>query len=142
MIRAFETRDLEQVMRLWLEGNLQAHGFLGEAYWRENVPAVEAAIGEAEVYVYEAEGRLLGFIGLKDSYVAGIFVDRQARSGGIGGRLLEFAKERKDSLSLHVYAENSRAVRFYLREGFKRRKTQRSQGQEEYEMVWERSRGR
>lgn len=138
VIRAFEKNDLEQVMGLWLEGNLQAHAFMGEACWREHIPAVREAIGQAEVYVYEERGQILGFIGLEDSYIAGIFVDSRARSKGIGRQLLETAKEGRESLSLYVYAKNIRAVRFYLREGFKRQEARMEEGQEEYRMVWRR----
>ena len=36
MIRKFEERDLETVMELWLAGNLQAHSFIPERYWKDS----------------------------------------------------------------------------------------------------------
>ena len=36
MIRKFEERDLETVMELWLAGNLQAHSFIPEQYWKDS----------------------------------------------------------------------------------------------------------
>ncbi len=32
-IRKFEKKDTEQVMRIWLDGNIETHGFVPEAYW-------------------------------------------------------------------------------------------------------------
>ena len=60
--------------------------------------------------------------------------------GGSGGRWLERAKEGRESLTLHVYRENSPAVRFYQREGFAIRAAEREEntGREEYHMEWHR----
>ena len=57
-----------------------------------------------------------------------------------GRALLERAKERRESLTLHVYRENSPAVRFYQREGFAIRAAEREEntGREEYHMEWRR----
>ena len=54
--------------------------------------------------------------------------------------LLERAKEGRESLTLHVYRENSPAVRFYQREGFAIRAAEREEntGREEYHMEWHR----
>ena len=40
MIRTFKKEDTEAVMRIWLNGNLEAHGFVPADYWRENLPMV------------------------------------------------------------------------------------------------------
>ena len=49
-------------------------------------------------------------------------------------------KEGRESLTLHVYRENSPAVRFYQREGFAIRAAEREEntGREEYHMEWHR----
>lgn len=33
MIRMFDARDLDQVMELWLNGNIEAHDFIPRNYW-------------------------------------------------------------------------------------------------------------
>ncbi len=123
MIRSMEKADLPEVMRIWLETNVKAHDFISEEYWRKNAAAVQELLPKAEVYVYEAENdaAIAGFLGMTDNYIAGIFVCGQAQSNGIGKRLLCFAKEKKERLTLHIYRKNERAVRFYQREGFLRR---------------------
>ena len=94
---------------------------------------------EAELYVWEDEGGVQGFVGLDGDYIAGIFVRDGARSRGIGKTLLDLAKSLRSSLTLNVYQRNSRAVSFYLREGFSLRSesVDENTGETEYLMGWE-----
>ncbi|HJD46568.1 MAG TPA: GNAT family N-acetyltransferase [Candidatus Mediterraneibacter norfolkensis] len=152
MIRGLQYEDLDRVAEIWLSANLQAHDFIPAGYWKENFPAVKEMLPQAEVYVYEAgseeeafddlfpgRNEILGFIGLNGEYIEGIFVCREARSMGVGRKLLEHAKKRKGKLSLNVYQKNIQAVRFYQREGFQieREKTDENTGEKEYLMTWE-----
>ena len=79
---------------------------------------VKEALLQVEVYVYESDGRVQGFIGLDGEYIEGIFVSDEMQSHGIGKALLDYAKSRKSELRLNVYQKNTRAIRFYQREGF------------------------
>ncbi len=139
MIREFRITDLEKVMDLWLQGNLQAHDFISGKYWKDHLEQVREMLPEAEVYVYEnpVTGALEGFVGLSDNYLAGIFVKEEARSRGIGRALLEHVKIIRPGLTLRVYEKNSRAVQFYLREGFAilSREVEESTGEREYVMA-------
>lgn len=49
MIRRFEERDTERVMRIWLEGNLGAHDFIPGTYWRAQYAQVQEQLAQAEV---------------------------------------------------------------------------------------------
>jgi putative acetyltransferase len=109
MIREFQTSDTEQVMQIWLNGNEDAHPFIFREYWRSNFSMVQEQLLQAEVFVYEKDGKIRGFIGITDGYIAGIFVDRNCRSCGIGKQLLEYVKqthsndlERKTVTSIRV----------------------------------------
>lgn len=114
----FDARDLDQVMELWLNGNIEAHDFIPRNYWESNAPMVREQLLQAEIYVYETDGKILGFVGLQGDYLAGIFVDRHARSMGIGGQLIHYVQKIRRTLTLNVYRKNQRAMEFYLREGF------------------------
>ncbi len=140
MIRPFLNEDINAVMGLWLASNTQAHGFIPESYWKNNYEEVKRMIPEAEVYVYEKNGRIWGFIGLSGDYIAGIFVDSAVRSQGIGKQLLDHAKTEKSRLTLQVYEKNRRAADFYLRAGFcvQGRQTDEQTGEEEWLMNWDR----
>lgn len=118
MIREFQISDTEQVMKLWLSGNIEAHSFVPEKYWQSHFKEVQEALQQADVWVYNIDGNVHGFIGLINEYIAGIFVDKNYRSKGIGTQLVNFVKEKYDTLSLNVYQENPRAVAFYQSKGF------------------------
>ena len=68
---------------------------------------------KSEVYVAESDNAVVGFIGLQDDFIAGLFIDRNFRSQGIGKQLLEIAKQHHDSLSLPVYADKILSIAFY-----------------------------
>ena len=70
---------------------------------------VRQALLHSEVHVQEAGGKIQGFIGLMDHYIAGIFVDSSVRSQGIGRNLWRRQKENHRSLTLHVYQRNIRS---------------------------------
>ena len=102
MIRKLRNEDVEAVMDIWLYGNIQAHWFICADYWHKNYEYVRRAIKKAEVWVYETDGVIAGFIGLNDDYIAGIFVEYEYRSKGIGKELIDFAKMNRMRLSLDV----------------------------------------
>lgn len=138
MIRKFQKADIEPVMRIWLSANLDAHAFIPAEYWQSNFDPVRSQIAQAEVWVYELETGIQGFIGLAGDYIAGLFVDKSCRSRGIGKQLLDHVKQTHDALSLSVYKRNERAVSFYLREGFSlsSEQTDEATGEAEYTMLW------
>ena len=53
MIRRFETRDLDEVMSLWVHANIESHSFIEADYWKKNYDMVIKLIAEEEVYVAE-----------------------------------------------------------------------------------------
>ena len=139
MIRKYEKNDHERVMKIWLLSNLEAHGFIRQGYWRGCLDSVSDAISAAEVYTALSGSEIVGFIGLNEGHIEGIFVDGEHRSKGVGKSLIDFAKELYPKLSLCVYEKNERAVDFYRREGFwpVRKKPDISTGETEILMRWE-----
>lgn len=139
-IRKMQAADIESVADIWLDTNLKAHDFISPQYWLDNFEAVKGMLIQAEVYVYESENKIQGFIGLSDDYVAGIFVRSGAQSVGIGKQLLDHAKDIKMQLHLSVYQKNTRAVQFYQREAFRiqAENIDENTGEKEYMMGWTR----
>ena len=137
MIRLFEFRDLDRIMEIWLEGNLTAHPFIKEEYWKQNYETVRSMLPNAEVYVFEEDGEVQGFIGMDAEYIAGLFVAEGHRGQGIGHQLISEVK-RKKRLSPHVYEKNIGAVAFYRAEGFRveNRMAEKETGEQEYLMVF------
>lgn len=118
MIRKFNSQDLAVVMQIWLKTNIETHSFIPAAYWKNNFEEVKAALLHAEIYVAEVDDQIVGFIGLNQTIIEGIFVKKGMRSHGIGKQLLDYVKKIKPELQLEVYKENPRAIKFYEREQF------------------------
>lgn len=140
MIRELRKADIDSVAEIWLDTNRKAHAFIPASYWERNFTAVKEMLPQAEVYVYEDEKGIQGFLGLNGEYIEGIFVSEGAQSRGIGKCLLDCAKDRKPALRLNVYQKNVRAIRFYRREGFQIRRSGLDAATDEpdYEMLWQR----
>lgn len=138
MIRKLQRSDINRVAEIWIDTNLKAHDFISEQYWRSNFDMVKEALLQAEVYVYESGGKVQGFIGLDGEYIEGIFVSDGMQSQGIGKALLDYAKSRKSELRLNVYRKNTRAIRFYQREGFSVRSEglDEAVGEKDFLMWW------
>ncbi|MDO5601397.1 MAG: N-acetyltransferase [Oscillospiraceae bacterium] len=138
MVREGGPKDEEAVMALWLAANRQAHAFIEAEYWERCFDAVRRMLPRAEMYIDEKDGELTGFIGLAGTYIEGLFVKEAARSQGVGKQLLDFVKTRKPYLTLKAYQKNSRALHFYMREGFalKEKGIDRETGEPEYLMEW------
>ncbi|MBS7225516.1 MAG: GNAT family N-acetyltransferase [Clostridiaceae bacterium] len=140
VIREFEPHDLEQVMQLWLNGNLDAHDFIPVNYWTSHAEMVRMHLLQAELLVFVQKNTVLGFAGMQGDYLAGIFVDGQHRSNGIGKQLLEHLKQIHPAITLHVYRRNVRALEFYRKEGFQvtAEEWDAQTGENECTMVWHR----
>ena len=118
MIRMLQNIDINSVAGIWLKANLNAHYFISKHYWVSNYELVKKMLAQAEVYVYEDDKMIQGFVGLNAEYIEGIFVSDEMQSCGIGKLLLDYIKDKKVSLRLNVYQKNARAISFYQREGF------------------------
>ena len=138
MIRKLQNVDINKVADIWLKTNLETHDFISGQYWTNNYEAVKKMLPQAEVYVYEDNKIIQGFVGVRDEYIEGIFVSDKMKSHGIGKALLDYIKDKKARLQLNVYQKNVRAMSFYQREGF----TIQSEGldeftgEKEYVMEW------
>ena len=139
MIRELQKADINRVADILLNTNLKAHYFISEQYWKDNFELVKKMLLQAEVYVYENDHEIQGFIGLSGEYIEGIFVPEEMQSQGIGRLLLNYIKNRKVKLLLNVYQKNTRAIHFYERVGFEiqREGLDEATGEKEYVMIWQ-----
>lgn len=118
MIRKLEIRDIDEVMNIWLETNIKTHAFITKTYWEDSYKEVRRGILNADVYVYEEEKQVIGFVGIIEGYIAGIFVKENMQNNGIGKQLINKCKEKYKELTLKVYEKNEKAIRLYQKEGF------------------------
>ncbi|MFR1776814.1 MAG: GNAT family N-acetyltransferase [Clostridia bacterium] len=118
MIRKFEKKDINDVMIIWKNENIKAHQFIEREYWENNYNYVKEILPNAEIYVYVIENHIVGFIGLNQNYIEGIFIDAHSQSKGIGTLLLNKVKEDRNTLTLSVYKKNVNAIKFYKKNNF------------------------
>lgn len=139
MVRNFKNADIDKIMEIWLNSNIEAHNFIDKSYWKKNFEMVKNALPQAEIYIYEENNNIMGFVGLVENYIAGIFVEKNFRGKGTGKKLLNYAKSIKNNLTLNVYEKNIDAVKFYKREGFTVEKfgIDKSTDEKEFMMSWE-----
>lgn len=140
MIKKIETpttKELDILMEIWLAANLEAHSFVSKKFWLDNTAAVREQLPEADLYIYLKDDKIIGFAGLIDNYLAGIFVESNFRNQGIGKKLLTSIKKNHQTLTLSVYQKNQKAYRFYLNQGFKLAHTQVDEnGELENQLIW------
>ena len=118
MIREFQKNDLNDIMRIWESENIKTHTFIPKEYWESNYNFVKEVLPNAEIYVYVIKEKIVGFVGVNNNYVEGIFVDTNYQGDGIGTFLLNKVKENRDNLILSVYKKNVNAINFYKKNGF------------------------
>ncbi|MDD4956285.1 MAG: GNAT family N-acetyltransferase [Candidatus Omnitrophica bacterium] len=120
MVRAFVRSDMERVLDIWLKASIKAHNFIEEKFWESKLGEMrDVYLASSEIYVYEDGGRVEGFLALCGNTVAALFVSPVCQGRGIGGCLMDKAKEVRDGLCLAVYKENVSSIRFYERHGFR-----------------------
>lgn len=120
MIRTYRETDLEEMVRIWYDASVIAHPFMLASFWASHKSVMkEKYLPLAENYVFEQEGKVMGFISLVGEKVCALFITPEAQERGTGKALLEYAKVLKGRLSLKVYRDNRRAIIFYEKSGFK-----------------------
>lgn len=139
MIRKLQKADINRVADIWLDSNLKAHYFIPAKYWKDNFELVKEMLSQAEIYVYEDNQKIYGFIGLNDEYIEGIFISDEMQSQGIGKILINSVKDKRKKLFLNVYQKNTQAISFYQREGFEIwcSGIDEATGEKDYLMAWQ-----
>lgn len=140
MIRKFEKNDIDAIMKIWENENIKAHKFIPKEYWKGNYNFVKEALPNAEIYVYIIKEKIVGFVGLNNNYIEGIFVDTNNQCNGIGTSLLNKVKEIKNNLTLSVYKKNTNAINFYKKNDFMitSQNIDKDTNEVEYIMTWNR----
>lgn len=140
MIRKLEKEDIDEVMKIWLDTNINTHDFIDENYWKDHFEDAKNGILNVDSYVYEENKQIVGFIGVIDGYIAGIFVKKDMQGRGFGKQLIDNCKQKYKRLSLYVYEKNTKAIEFYKNMGFEivKKGIDKPTKEEELYMKWTR----
>lgn len=121
MIRKYDPGDLEDLIEVWYDAVQIAHSFwTPEMFERERKEISGTFLPLAETWVFEEEGKVVGFIALVGNEVGGIFVSPRSQRDGIGRALMDHARASRDHLELDVFEANEIGRSFYDAYGFEK----------------------
>ena len=123
MIRKITNDDLTSVMTIWVKGNFKGNSFIEKDYWLEIYNETKEKFMDVyDTYVFVEENVIKGFVSIKDKKIKAIYVNPSFIRNGIGKKLINFCKNKYDTLILEVYEKNINAILFFSNLGFKNKK--------------------
>ena len=122
-IRKITNDDLTNVMTIWVKGNFKGNSFIEKDYWLEIYNETKEKFMDVyDTYVFVEENVIKGFVSIKDKKIKAIYVNPSFIRNGIGKKLINFCKDKYDTLILEVYEKNINAILFFSNLGFKNKK--------------------
>ncbi|WP_409200315.1 GNAT family N-acetyltransferase [Methanobrevibacter sp. DSM 116169] len=137
MIKNFKKECLDEITNIWLKTNIETHNYIPSKYWINKTNQVKELLLLADIYIYEENNNIKGFIGLNNNNIEGLFIKKEFQSQNIGTKLLNFIKTKHNSLTLKVYTKNKIAIKFYKKNNFKIIKKELDQDTQEEEYLME-----
>lgn len=119
-ITTVDPSEYETLTVLWEASVRATHDFLGE----EDIAALRPLLlhdylpAVALHACRNAEGSVLGFVGVADGKIEMLFIDPASRGRGVGKALLAHAIDAMAADALDVNEQNVQAVGFYRHAGF------------------------
>lgn len=118
-IRQYHDRDLEAVLSAWENASKLAHPFLSSSFQeqvRKDIPALY--LPNADTWVVEHNGDVVGFIALIGNEVGAIFLQPKYQGLGLGWLMMDKAQMLHGNLEVEVFEKNSIGREFYRKYGF------------------------
>lgn len=136
IIRNIEAKDREEVfgiMRVFFDSAAVIHTAEDEVLYR-NIDAATSELPYVEGYVFEEDGKLVGYAMVSLSYtteygglclwIEDLFVSEEYRGRGAGSSFFEYLEEKYAGKAvrykLEVEEENEGAIEVYKKRGYKR----------------------
>ncbi len=107
-IDALNESVLSSLVEIWLETNKKTHHYI----------IFQSNIGNLIYTFLNEKNEIVGFLGIQNDYIAGIFIKEEYQRKGIGKSLLDQSKKDFNELTLTVYEKNQQAIAFYLSQNF------------------------
>lgn len=119
MIREYRAADRDDLLKVWAAASAVAHPFLSpEVLERERHSILTVFLPIVDTWIWESEGRVVGFVSLLGSEVGALFVDPEAQRAGIGRALISQARASRGDLEVEVFKDNAQGMAFYTKCGF------------------------
>jgi putative acetyltransferase len=118
VIRRGGPDDAPDVARIFRESREEAMPSLPVLHTPDEDLAWFAAALAGEAYVFEEDGRIVGYAVLRDDELHDLYVAPSAQGRGVGSALFDRVREARPlGFRLWVFRDNTRARRFYEARG-------------------------
>ena len=117
-VRLSET-DFPEIIDVWEKSVVVSHCFLKPeeiAFYKPLV--LKYALSECMLFGIRENGKLVGFVGIREHKVEMLFIHPESFGKGWGSLLLAFAVKEQGCSLVDVNEENPKAYAFYLKHGF------------------------
>ncbi|RAR75852.1 GNAT family N-acetyltransferase [Flavobacterium aciduliphilum] len=119
-IEKYTDKDREQILNIWEKSVLATHDFLNQADFEEIKQLVQTInFNDFEVYCLKQNNQVSGFIGLAEKKIEMLFFSPEYIEKGLGRKLTDFAITELKADKVDVNEQNTNAVKFYKKIGFK-----------------------
>ncbi len=117
-IKRAHLNDCDTLAGIWEKAVAETHYFLSPedfAFYRSELPSYFDGL---QLFIFEyTDGKIAGFAGIKGDKLEMLFVGERGK--GIGKTLLDFAVKERYVTKVDVNAQNTAAVDFYRKYGFR-----------------------
>lgn len=121
MLKPFDKKDIDTIMKIWKDNNQRFQGFIDNQYWIDNYIKNKNSFMECNTYVYTEATEIKAFIVTdNEGKIINIQVKPEIQREGIGEILIQRAKQEHNSLNVEVFERNSNAILFFKAMGFRK----------------------
>lgn len=119
-IEKYTDKDREQILNIWEKSVLATHDFLNPTDFEEIKQLVQTFnFNDFEVYCLKQNNEVAGFIGLAERKIEMLFFSPEYIGKGLGRKLADFAFSELKADKVDVNEQNTKAIKFYKKLGFK-----------------------
>lgn len=112
--------DYQSLINLWENSVTATHHFLSPKDIKQYKLLIhDYYFDNMRIYYLRDQEKMIGFIGLDKQFIRMLFVDPDKFDSGVGTTLINFAIKKHQAKTVDVNEQNTSAMGFYLKMGFK-----------------------
>lgn len=121
MLKQFDKKDIDVLMKIWKDNNQKFQFFINNEYWTNNYVNFKNELLSDKVYVYTEATKILAFVAVNPAdEIINIQVLPEIQREGIGKILIDKIKSENRNLVVRVFEKNINAILFFKALGFKK----------------------
>lgn len=119
-IRLAQPKDYPRIMEIWESSVKATHDFLKEEdfnYFKKVIP--KDYLPHLEIFLIVENDEAKGFASVAEGNLEMLFIHNDSRGKGYGKKLYQFMKDKTGLTKVDVNEQNSQAIGFYEKLGFR-----------------------